>query len=521
MTVASRFDEFLRLTLPPLPVTSKIYQPIQIGFVLAVGLAIAWLPPLMTGLLFGIAIFLMLLLRWPILALYGLIPLIPFSGLLAVSVGGVRLGLMEILLAGGLLAALLRRSVQGHLPADKPVPKQFLWTFVLLLGSVGLSWLNTLSIGASLVETTKWIEMAALYLFGLAFLSNRQLKWVVITILLTGCAQALFGLYQFIFKVGPPGFLLFGGLFLRAYGTFGQPNPYAGYLGLILPLALALLIWQFTKLWPLIRGGEFKELRQNIGGLLLACLPFGLLLAGLFASQSRGAWLAFAAAAATTVLVSSRKPGLWLAVLIAGGATIGLAGAFDWNFDRGESAPAESAVGVVTQRFVEAATIATITDISTIEVTDANFATLERLAHWQAAREMWRDHPWLGVGFGNYAVIYPTYAVGRWLDPLGHAHNYLLNLGAEAGLIGIIGYAIFWIYIFRVTWYTIQRNKGFNRAVIIGCLGALVHLHIHNLFDNLYVQGMYLHLAILLTLVSLSSHPDQPSTQVGTVFEKI
>jgi multisubunit Na+/H+ antiporter MnhF subunit len=100
-------------------------------------------------------------------------------------------------------------------------------------------------------------------------------------------------------------------------------------------------------------------------------------------------------------------------------------------------------------------------------------------------------------------VLYPAYAVGRWFDPLGHAHNYILNLGAETGLVGIIGYLIFWILTFRVTWLVGQRHHGFDRAVAAGGLGTLVHLHVHNLFDNLYVQGMYLHVAIILALISI------------------
>jgi hypothetical protein len=121
----------------------------------------------------------------------------------------------------------------------------------------------------------------------------------------------------------------------------------------------------------------------------------------------------------------------------------------------------------------------------------------------------------LGVGFGNYAVVYPIYAVGRWLDPLGHAHNYLLNIGAEAGLIGVTAYLIFWILIFKVSWLGLQGSSGFDRAVVAGGLGIFVHLHIHNLFDNLYVQGMYLHVAIILALISLiyQCHPTKPNKE--------
>jgi O-antigen ligase len=164
---------------------------------------------------------------------------------------------------------------------------------------------------------------------------------------------------------------------------------------------------------------------------------------------------------------------------------------------------ADNPIVAVTQRFAAAAMIFEIEDVATTPVTDANFATVERLAHWQAARDMWRDNPWLGVGFGNYAVVYPAYAVGRWLDSLGHAHNYLLNLGAEAGLVGVLAYTIFWIWCFGVSFLSVRRSSGFYRAVAAGGIGILAHLQIHNLVDNLYVQGMYLHVAIVLGLISI------------------
>jgi O-antigen ligase len=136
-------------------------------------------------------------------------------------------------------------------------------------------------------------------------------------------------------------------------------------------------------------------------------------------------------------------------------------------------------------------------------VTNANFAAIERLAHWIAAVDMWRDHLWLGVGFGNYAAVYPAYAIGRWLDPLGHAHNYYLNVGAETGLVGFLAYGLFWLAAFGLGWMAARRSSGFQRAVAAGCIGVLVHLSVHNLVDNLYVQGMYLHIAIVLGLLCL------------------
>jgi O-antigen ligase len=456
---------------------------------------------------------LLLNLQYPSLGLYVLILLIPFSSLVTVSLGSFKVGLMEVVLAlsliSWLLHALATRTLSFTLRPLNVSSAPLVWPFLLFLGAVSASWLTALSIGASLVETIKWVEMLALYLFVVAVLPFRQVKWVVITLVLAGLAQALLGLYQFIFKVGPPGFLLFEGQFLRAFGTFAQPNPYAGYLGLILPFTLALTIWAAAEIFKLPNKPKTSDVKLKIIILLLATLALSVLVAALFASQSRGAWLAFAAAGLATVIVGSKKPGLLLGLLVLGSATLGLLGAFQGGLQPQEAIDRNSAYQVVTQRLVDATIIATTIDISTLEINDANFATLERLAHWQAARQMWRDHPWLGVGFGNYAPIYPRYAVGRWLDPLGHAHNYLLNIGAEAGLAGIISYLIFWIFTFGVIWQAVQISDNFHRTIAAAGFGTIVHLHIHNLFDNLYVQGMYLHIAVILALMSIICYTSQ------------
>ncbi len=510
--------KLMGLTLPPISVKAWVYPPFIVGLTVAGGIALAWLPLPAAMLLAGGLIFLTLALINPTLCLYLLIPVIPFSSLLTVSPGGFRVGLMEGVLALMMLAWLLKILAGGSRGKSplKIYGGPLLWPLLLFIGLVSLSWLTTFSIGGSLVETAKWVEMLALYLFIFNLLPANQLKWVVLVVLLTGLLQAGLGLYQFIFRVGPPGFELFEGRFLRAYGTFAQPNPYGGYLGLVLPLALSLAVWNLAQLLKPPGGlhqlkGAISARAYQIISLILVSLALVMMLAALFASQSRGAWVGFAAAALVTLSARSKKTAALLVALVLLLALIGLIGSFDVSLT--PAGPVNQAYDNVIQRFAGAVAIVTITDVATAPVTDANFATLERLAHWQAAREMWQDNFWLGVGFGNYAVVYPAYAVGRWLDPLGHAHNYLLNIGAEAGLIGFLAYLIFWILTFGLLWKVVRRSRGFHQAVAAGALGIMVHLHIHNLVDNLYVQGMYLHIAIMLGLISVIYRHSQTSTQ--------
>jgi putative inorganic carbon (HCO3(-)) transporter len=475
---------------------------------IALGICLAWLPlPLATVGLLGTIAAILILLR-PVWGLVALIPLIPFSPLVSLGIGSIRVGGMEALLALTLVAWLLGMAARREIVIPHP---PLLLSWLLWLGVILASWTVALSLGDALAETLKWLEMLALYLFIAANVERRHLPWLVGVMLLAGMAQATLGLYQFLFRVGPEGFLLFGGRFLRAYGTFRQPNPYAGYLGLVLPVAYSVVLWGLGAARPGPRGAARTGSPQlppithhALRFTLYALLSFALMLAALYASQSRGAWIGFVAAVVVVSLVRGGRAAMLLALVIAVLATLGAMGAF-------QILPQS-----ILQRFGDALTALNIPDIATAEVTDANFAAIERLAHWGAALAMWRDHLWLGVGFGNYAAVYPAYAIGRWLDPLGHAHNYYLNVAAETGLVGLLAYGLFWLSAFRLGWRAVRRSTGFQRAVAAGGLGVLVHLSLHNMVDDLFVQGMYLQVGIVLGLLCLicGTRIDNPDRRV-------
>jgi O-antigen ligase len=248
---------------------------------------------------------------------------------------------------------------------------------------------------------------------------------------------------------------------------------------LTLPLALGLAV---TAVLPM---GE----RISRKWLLYAAGCGALMLMALVMSWSRGAWLGFAAAVGTMAIASVARSGraavlgfvfvvLAAYVLVAGGLAL--------------VPPA------IIERFSDFVPYLGMFDVRGVEVTDANFAVLERMAHWQSALDMWTDNVWSGVGIGNYEAVYDRYALPLWPLPLGHAHNYYLNIAAVAGTVGLLAYVLLWGAALWGAWRAAHRAMGWYWGVALGVLGVLVHLCVHNLFDNLYVHGMYLHVAILL-----------------------
>ncbi len=464
------------------PATSR--GLVLLGLVLVTGLVLAWLPLPLAGMAVIGSLLILLVLTRPVLGLLILVPLIPFSPLVSVHVGGISVGGMEALLALALAAWLLRMAADRQIiiPRAPLVLPWLIWLAVVLI-----SWTQALSLGSAFSETAKWLEMLALYLFVVATVGRRHLPWLLAAFLVAGAAQAVVGIVQFVLRIGPEGFLIFDGRYMRAYGTFQQPNPYAGYLGLTLPLAYGLALWGVECLRARSAGTRLPW------PALAAAAAFLLMIVAAYASQSRGAWIGIAAAIVVVTVVRSRRAAAWFAGLAAAAALAGALGA-------GQLVPPS-----IVQRFQDVLPVMQVPNIATAEVTDANFPVIERLAHWQAALDMWRDHPWLGVGLGNYPAVYPAYAVGRWRDPLGHAHNYYLNVSAETGLIGLLAYATFWLSAFWLAWLTVHSTRGLERAAASGGLGVLVALSVHNSVDNLFVQGMYLHVGIVLGMLAMLS----------------
>ena len=419
---------------------------------------------------------------WPPLGLALLAVAVPFGSLRAVNLGPARLGGEEVVLAvtaaAWLARQLARRSLQLTWPA-------FVGAGLVLLGAMLLSFLPASSLLLAAKEMLKWAELWLAAVLAVNLVDERSALLLVVALLAAAAAEGLYGLYQFFARVGPSGFVLMG-RFMRASGTFEQPNPYGGYLGLALPLALGLVL----TAWPGRARGQGGE--GQAWGLWAAAAGAGVLIAGgLFASWSRGAWLGAAAGVAIVVVA---RGGSWL----RGALAIGLTGLVVCFLVWGRV----PLPGALADRFSGFVADLTTFDVRDVEVTDANFAVVERAAHWQAALGMFRDHPWTGVGLGNYPEAYAQYALPRWPDPLGHAHNYFLNIAAEAGLPGLVAYLLWVAAGLWVAVQAVRRSQGLWQGVALGVLGMWVHLNVHNLFDNLYVHGMGIHIGLMLGLAA-------------------
>lgn len=424
----------------------------------------------------------------------------PVSGLVLIAIAipwGSTLGTLPLrgvaivdLLVGVVLAGWLARSVVQREIRIRTTT--LIWPLLVFVWMAGASLTRATSWQDGLPEWLKWVEFAVLYVVALQVMGRRSAQVVVAVLLLTGVSQAVLGAYQFLTQSGPEGFVLMG-RFMRAYGTLNQPNPYAGYLGYLAPVAAATVVMSF-RMW---------RSTGQIRGLLTFLFATGSLLAlvaGIFMSWSRGAWLGLAASLLVVFgLTGKRSAAIALGVGAAFVLIVSVIGV-SWLPD------------AVEGRVQDLGTYVGGLNPASTEITDDNFSVLERLAHWQAGRLMFENEPWLGVGIGNYGANYGKYALPHWYDPLGHAHNVFINFVAETGILGLGAFLSFWL---ALAW-TLSRRlwrgcQAWEKALAVGLLGTWTYLTIHNLFDNLFVGHMQLQLALLLAAFFAVRRPSDTS----------
>lgn len=423
----------------------------------------------------------------PLSTLAVLLILAPLRSLVATAApGALPLDVGQI----GLLA-LIGFWLTGALGRRRALPRSIWSPIYIPIGifvvATGLTAFSALSLSAWLNEWLKWVSMLVLIAI---CLDLGKWEWLVFALVLSGVANALVGVYQYFGGSGALHLLIDESHF-RSFGTFGQPNPFGGFMGLLAPVALMASLGYSRRLW-----GAWRKTRRCPVSLLTVAgfywLAAGLLTAGVFLSWSRGSWLGFGASSVAMLLALPRKWWHSVAPLALVAIVVGVL----WISGR-LPASIVSRIESVTDE------ITSFQDVRAVDVTPENYANVERLAHWQAALNMAQANPWLGVGFGNYEIAYPTYNLLYWRLALGHAHNYYLNVFAEAGMIGLASYLALWGCVIALTWRARRQPDPLARLIVIGLFGAWAYLAVHSLTDNLYVNNLFLHLGVMLGILAV------------------
>ena len=213
---------------------------------------------------------------------------------------------------------------------------------------------------------------------------------------------------------------------VRIAGAYGHPNTLGRYAVFMIPIAVCFIL--LSSGWRRVPP--------------VACLL--ILVAGVTLSESRGALLVLMMIAlpATVPMLRVVKVRHWLPAVLVGAIVI----AASWQF-------------VDTERMGR-----TVEDAGRfLESGEApsDGATRGRLAEMRIAFELWRLHPFVGVGLANYEHHFQTYSYEfgtKLYNDDRAAHSLYLELLSERGIIGLLGYlGIFGAIVFTVLRGGVER----------------------------------------------------------------
>jgi len=228
------------------------------------------------------------------------------------------------------------------------------------------------------------------------------------------------------------------------------------------------LTYAHAMIFPLAWAGAFA-----VAGSVLAAVAAVLLAFAVIFSTARGVWLAGIAGGALLAGLSGRR-----GVLLLAAASVVAVVAVAWSPGlREQAAP----------------------------IFTASAENTARIAIWRANLDIIHDHPLLGLGFGRYkGLALPYYDRHPEADRRSHAHSNVLQIAAEAGLIGLAAFCVVFAVILRRGFEAIGTARGpWEWATAVGaCTGIvtflLAGLTQYSFGDAEVAIGMWLTTAVLM-----------------------
>jgi O-antigen ligase len=395
------------------------------------------------------------------------------------AVRGQEFAILQWLAAGAAGLAVVRLWLNPNHPVLwTPVH----WAVLAFMAFAGLRYFMADVEYAARGEVLRLLTYAVLFLVMTGCLGRQRWeKAVAFTLLAVATGEAVYALYQFlaqsqqVWHYARPA--MYG---TRGTGTYFNPNHLAGFLEMVAPLGLALAVVG----------------RLGVLGRILCGYAAVMALAGVGVSLSRGGWLA-------TGLALTMFCGLLIAHRIHRAGAITLLAAL----------VLAAGVFLLQSRSSQQRITAMFEDGRVQDV---------RFLLWGPTIDMWRDHPWLGVGPGHYDVRFRQYRpVSVQLRP-DRAHNDYLNALADWGIIGtamgVLPLALMVIGLSR-RWKAIAQSQGTlgevrsNRlALALGGLAGLAAILVHAVVDfNFHIPANAITVVALMALLSgLVRHAPEP-----------
>jgi putative inorganic carbon (HCO3(-)) transporter len=373
----------------------------------------------------------------------------PFD--IATKAGPVKLTTSAALMAILVVVWLVRQGRTASwpwraTPLDLPVLAFAGATVLSLLGFAG-------QVDHQLVGVLKAFGGFLIYFIVTQTLETKQDVWLVLgAVVASGLIQAAWLTVQ----------VLSGGQVVsdttRATGSVIDPNIFAGYLILLIPLVVAVGL-SLRATWS----------------VAVTALAFILLAFALVATLSRSGWLGLSVATIGLAILLPKER--WKVLFLVGGVgaallSAGLVGPIAARLGPGAQGPTEILVS--------------------------------RWNVWTAAALIFIQHPIFGVGVMNLTNYLPSNSIPG-TEILNDAHNIFLNMAAERGVIGLATFVFFVFVLFRTLRQVLPATRSrLDYALVAGLLATFAGYFAHSLFEVSYYDYKVLLLFWLLVGVVAS-----------------
>jgi len=311
---------------------------------------------------------------------------------------------------------------------------------------------------------------------------TRQARRLIAVVVAMGVFQVFYGLFEL--TQSAPRLLFYPKVFMLGSptGTFVNRNHFSGYLEMIIPLAIGLL---------LSRAGAFslqgRKWREKIALLtakgafvnLLVLAALFVLFLGVLKSNSRAGTFILALilllvfGLSAYAFSAARYQQLWVRAFLRG------------------------MVGMIVLLVLYFGFDATVRRFSA-----DNLLQEGRPKYWSSVLTMIGDFPLVGTGYGTFPSVFPVYEDPGLENPVVHAHNDYLENTAELGLLGfgllMAGILALGVIAFR-SWS--ERHNPEVKGLVLGCLVAVAAMLFHSVTDfNLHIPANVLLFTVVLSL---------------------
>jgi O-antigen ligase len=271
----------------------------------------------------------------------------------------------------------------------------------------------------------------------------------------------------------------------RASGTFIYPNQFASFLEMGLGLFLARAVYVSRESLSTERSVLLKVLTIYVVLMVVVALVL---------TRTRAAWFSATVGILIFALLGQWRrhftwPRLGLVVLVAGVACaailqfpsvkLRLERTFQFN-ERGSQALADRTLG-------------------------------GRTYMWKGTLQMIRDRPWFGSGVGSWQWVFQKYKDPRLNTHPEFAHNDILNLASDYGLLGLLLGGWVAVGFFRHARAAMRSATSPEQlAFAVGALVAVSTLLIHCWFDfSLHIPVNAVLLACILGMTAAMNAPSK------------